>query len=277
MASLHTFHRHLFALLFIVFGTVPTWAALPNALSTTVTTEQVRAELMAHAPDGVGPGKTVWVGLRLQHQPEWHTYWKNAGDSGQPTTLSWTLPVGVLAGDIAWPIPKKLPIGNLANYGYDGTVLLPVPLTVTPDFKPSALNPELEIKLQASWLVCKQECVPQDGEFVLRLPVQGSTAMGAGAFAAAFEAQPRVLKGQSNIAIEGRSLKVSVSSLPAALQGKTLELFPEIAEVIETAAPWTQTWQGAVWTASVPIATHRSASPHTLPLVLVAEVGGQRS
>jgi len=70
---------------------------------------------------------------------------------------------------------------------------------------------------------------------------------------------------------------VSVSSLPAALQGKTLELFPEIAEVIETAAPWTQAWQGSVWTASVPIATHRSASPQTLPLVLVAEVGGQRS
>jgi len=277
MSSLISLYRLLFALLFVACSATPIWASIPNGLSTTVTTEQVRAELLAHAPDGAGPGKTVWVGLQLQHQPEWHTYWKNAGDSGQPTTLSWTLPVGVLADDIAWPVPKKLPIGNLANYGYDGTVLLPVPLTITPAFKPSALNPELEIKLQASWLVCKQECVPQDGEFVLRLPVQGSTAMAAGAFAAALQAQPKVLTGQSSIAIEGRSLKLSVNGLPAALQGKTLEFFPEIAEVIETAAPWTQAWQGAVWTASVPIATHRSASPLTLPLVLVAEVGGQRS
>jgi len=64
-----------------------------------VTTDQVRAELLAHAPDGADPGKTVWVGLQLTHQPEWHTYWKNAGDSGLPTVLEWTLPPGVSAGD----------------------------------------------------------------------------------------------------------------------------------------------------------------------------------
>ncbi len=35
-----------------------------------VQTEQVRAELVAHAPDGVGSGKTVLLGLQLQHQPD---------------------------------------------------------------------------------------------------------------------------------------------------------------------------------------------------------------
>jgi len=49
-----------------------------------VTTERVRAELMAHAPQGAEPGKTVWVGLQLKHQPHWHTYWLNPGDSGLP-------------------------------------------------------------------------------------------------------------------------------------------------------------------------------------------------
>ena len=29
---------------------------------------EVRAELLAHAPEGVGPGKPVWVGLQLAHQ-----------------------------------------------------------------------------------------------------------------------------------------------------------------------------------------------------------------
>ncbi|MBC7602156.1 MAG: protein-disulfide reductase, partial [Ramlibacter sp.] len=79
-----------------------------------VQTERVRAELMAHAPDGVEPGKQVWVGLQLKHAPEWHTYWKNSGDSGLPTHVQWTLPAGVTAGDIAWPLPKKIPIGPLA-------------------------------------------------------------------------------------------------------------------------------------------------------------------
>ena len=231
---------------------------------------------MAHAPDGVDPGKTVWVGLQLRHQPDWHTYWKNSGDSGLATSLSWTLPAGVQAGDIAWPLPVKIPIGNLANYGYDNTVLLPVPLTITPDFKPSVLKPELEVKLQASWLVCKLECVPQDGEFVLRIPVRGSTAMQGAAFDAAFRAQPQALSQAGSIAIEGRTLKVSVIGLPASLQGQTLDFFPETPEIIETAAQWTQHWQGAVWTAAVPIAKHRSGDPAVMPLVLAAKLGGER-
>ena len=66
-----------------------------------VVTERTRAELLAHAPEGIEPGKPVWVGLQLAHQPEWHSYWKNSGDSGLPTKLEWKLPAGVLAGEIA--------------------------------------------------------------------------------------------------------------------------------------------------------------------------------
>ncbi len=231
---------------------------------------------MAHAPDGIAPGQSVWVGLQLTHQPEWHTYWKNSGDSGQPTSLTWTLPAGVQAGDIAWPVPKKLPIGNLANYGYDATVLLPVPLTITPDFKPAGANPELHIKLRASWLVCKLECVPQDGEFALNLPVRGSTALNSAAFAAAFKAQPTALKPDASITLEGQHLLVAVPGLPVALQGKTLDFFPETPEIIETAAHWQQSWQGAVWTAVVPIAPQRGASPSLMPLVLAVQSGNER-
>jgi DsbC/DsbD-like thiol-disulfide interchange protein len=63
-------------------------------------------------PKGVEPGKPVWVGLQITHKPEWHTYWKNSGDSGLPTVLEWTLPAGRGAGDIAWPCPKKSPLAR---------------------------------------------------------------------------------------------------------------------------------------------------------------------
>ena len=52
-----------------------------------VKTEHVKAELIVHAPEGVQPGGKFWVGLSLEHAPHWHTYWKNSGDSGLPTTL----------------------------------------------------------------------------------------------------------------------------------------------------------------------------------------------
>jgi DsbC/DsbD-like thiol-disulfide interchange protein len=152
-----------------------TQIGLNSSNKSVLTTERVRAELLAHAPQGINTGatasqddkitpNTVWVGLQLAHQPHWHTYWKNSGDSGLPTQLTWTLPVGVMAGDIAWPAPQKIRIGSLVNYGYEGTVLLAVPLTITPAFKPSLLNSNLDIKLKAQWLVCKEECIPEEGE-----------------------------------------------------------------------------------------------------------------
>ena len=162
-------------------------------------------------------------------------------------------------------MPRKIPIGTLANYGYEGTVLLPVPLTITPDFKPSLLGSELEVKLKAPWLVCRKECIP--GRRRVR-------ADGAGAqhrrrsTPAPFEA---ALRGAAQPALgraraEGRAStatrsQVSVPGLPAALRGKTLEFFPETAEVIETAAKWTQAWDGDVWTARVPLSPQRSAQP----------------
>ncbi len=248
-----------------------------------VQTEQVRAELVAQAPDGVAPGKTVWVGLQLAHQPHWHTYWKNPGDSGLPTQLQWTLPEGVQAGDIAWPTPRRIAIGNLANLGYEGTVLLPVPLTITPAFHPSALARELDIRLAATWLVCRQECIPQEGNFVLRLPLQGSTALHQADFAAAQGSAPQPHRGSARAQVDGQALTLRVAGLPAAWQGQALNAYAESPEVLETAAlpaatdavrtgaaaqAGTQGWQDGVWTARLPLSGQRSSSPTTLPVVL---------
>ena len=107
-------------------------AALPSLApaASQVNTPQVRAELVAHAPEGVAPGKPLWLGLLIEHQAHWHTYWKNPGDSGLPTTLQWQLPAQAQAGDIQWPTPRKLPIGPLMNFGYEGRLLLPVAVTI---------------------------------------------------------------------------------------------------------------------------------------------------
>ncbi|WBY00402.1 protein-disulfide reductase DsbD family protein [Ramlibacter tataouinensis] len=267
--------RWLLAAWLLALGAATAQAQAPAAGSAVVTTDQVRAELLAHAPQGVATDQPLWLGLQLRHAPQWHTYWKNPGDSGLPTRLEWTLPPGVLAGDIQWPVPKKIPIGTLANYGYEGTVLLPVPLTVTPEFKPSPFAPELEVRLKASWLVCRLECIPQDGEFTLKVPVRGSTALHGSAFEAAFAAQPRPLapSGTStgNTAqIADGALDIRVHGLPATVRGQTLQFLPETPEVIETAGAWTQAWQGEVWTARVPLSPQRSASPQPMPVVLAA-------
>ena len=275
--------RPLIAALFILAGVMANGASAQAPGKSVVSTAQVRAELMAHAPDGADAGKTVWLGLQLTHQKDWHTYWKNSGDSGLPTTLQWTLPSGVTAGDIAWPLPKKIPIGNLANYGFDGTVLLPVPLTITPDFKAAAANNTIEVKLKANWLVCRQECIPEEGEFALTIPVKGSTAISSAAFTTAWAAQPRPMLdhtgvlSDSSVQIKGNTIELSVQGLPVALHGKTLDFFPETPEVIETAARWTQAWNGGVWRATVPLSPQRSNAPSVMPVVLAVDGQGYRA
>lgn len=249
--------------------------------SAVVQTEQVRAELVAHAPQGVAPGQAVWVGLKLAHQPQWHTYWKNPGDSGLPTTLQWTLPAGITAGAIAWPAPHSLPIGTMTNYGYDGTVLLPVPLTVGPTFQ-AGLSGDLEVKLSASWLVCRQECIPQDGNFVLRIPVQGSLAIHGADFDAAQRAAPIALGGKSEATLAANLLTLTVAGLPAGWHGKALHAYPEVGAVFETAgtpsattlagtlgaAGGAQAWKDGVWTGRFAVSDQRTENVAALAVVL---------
>jgi len=253
-------------------------AQLGSSPSAVVTTEQVRAELLAHAPDGAGPGRTVWVGLQIRHKPEWHTYWKNAGDSGLPTQLQWTLPAGVSAGEIQWPLPEKIRIGTLANYGYEGTVLLPVQLTIGPEFKPGLLSDSIDVQLDAAWLVCKTECIPEEGRFALKIPARSSTAGHGAAFDAAWRSAPTDLAtGGGTLKVDGQTLALSVPGLPTAWQGRKLSFFPETPEVIETAADWQQAWEGANWTARIPLSSQRSSSPTVMPVVLALDgLVGQR-
>ena len=72
----------------------------------------------------VEPGKTITVAVQEKMEPGWHTYWINPGDSGEPTSIEWSLPQGLSAGPILWPIPHVISVGPLAEYGYDDEVVL---------------------------------------------------------------------------------------------------------------------------------------------------------
>jgi len=102
--------------------------ALPAAAQVPGAAHHVAAELVADH-QGVAPGETIHVALRQQIQKGWHTYWRNSGDSGEPTRITWTLPAGWQAGEFTWAPPKRIAVGPLMNYGYEGEVLLPVALT----------------------------------------------------------------------------------------------------------------------------------------------------
>jgi DsbC/DsbD-like thiol-disulfide interchange protein len=124
------------------------------------------------------PGAGIYLGLHQKIIPHWHTYWVNPGDSGTATSIAWTLPEGATASDIIWPAPSRFSMGPITNYAYENDVTLLTKITV-----PARLNPGENFAVQAlvDWLVCKEECIPQQVELTLSLPVVAATAaMGAG-------------------------------------------------------------------------------------------------
>jgi thiol:disulfide interchange protein DsbD len=233
--------------LFFWIGAMTAYAQtqlLSNAkVSSVVQTQQVKASLLANVPQGIEAGQTIWLGLELRHQAHWHTYWRNPGDSGLPTELRWKLPEGLSAAPLIWPAPKLIPIGPMANFGYEDTVLLVTPIQIDKGFKPPAALTALDIQLHANWLVCKQECIPQEGDFQLSIPLKGSSVMASTAFQKALAQQAYPLKGahEARIANDGRSLQLGLAALPAELKNGPWTVFPQTANVIQNnAAPLIQ-------------------------------------
>ncbi len=241
------------------------WPLQARAAGAEVVTPQVRAELVAHAPQGLAADKTLWLGLKIEHKPHWHTYWKNPGDSGLPTSMTWTLPAGVTAGDIQWPTPSRLPIGPLMNYGYEGTLLLPVAVKLPAGWQ----GEQLDVKLQAQWLVCKDVCIPEEGEFALSIAARSATAGHGPLFESTQARLPQTRSSvQGSAEVQGTELVLKLRGLPVAWQGQPMAVFPELAGVINNAAKPQERWQGDAWTARLPLDAQRSESPQQLALVL---------
>ena len=130
-----------------------------------VATEHATVTLMSERPEVV-PGQTAWLGLRFELIPQWHVYWRNPGASGSAPVIRWTLPAGWEAGDIHWPVPKRLRVGPLTNYGYEDTVTFLVPVQIPENPLPTG---PLVITADAEWLVCRVDCIPESGRFTLAL------------------------------------------------------------------------------------------------------------
>ena len=127
--------------------------------------------------DTAKPGETVWAGVDLKMDPEWHTYWKNSGDAGMPTTIAWQLPPSVTAGDIQWPLPKKLPPVEVTTYGYEDETMLLVPLTIASN----APSGPITLTANLTWLECKDVCIPVKTSVQATLNIGSATKVSADA------------------------------------------------------------------------------------------------
>jgi thiol:disulfide interchange protein len=194
---------------------------------------KVHARLVAE-DKAVAPGGAITVALEEKIAPGWHTYWKNPGDAGAPTEIQWTLPAGWKAGAIQWPRPKRLPVGPLMDYGYEGTPWLLTTLTA-----PADASGTVTIKAAVSWLVCEKICIPEDATLTLTLPVgkQESDPAVTKDFAAARDLLPVASPWKLNYSLgDHLDLYAAAPSLAAA-HPTSADFFPATAGTIKNAAP----------------------------------------
>ena len=226
-----------------LFRMLPAMIVLGSGLSPVaaapVIAPHAEAELIA-AATAVQAGKPILVALRLRHDPEWHTYWKNPGDSGMPTRISWTLPPGFSAGPILWPVPQRIPVGPLTNYGYGGEVLLLSEITPPSTF--SGAGP-VRLAARADWLICKDICLPGGAVLDLDLDLDLKTGPAApGPWATRLEqakaALPAALSGWEASARPGANLieLTLAPGTPDAPAPTAVTFFPDQPDVIDNAA-----------------------------------------
>jgi thiol:disulfide interchange protein DsbD len=206
-----------------------------TAMAATVKAGHVQAELAAQ--NAAAPGATVYVALHQIIDPGWHTYWRNPGDSGQATSMVWTLPAGWTTGDIVWPLPRKLPIGPLMDYGYTGSVYLPVPVHVPANAKTGT---KARLTAAVHMLVCQDVCIPEDVTLSLTLPVLAGSPTPDPVFgapiSATLAAAPKAGGLDAVFAVKGDAMKLAVTG--EAIKGKDASqayFFPYDGTVIDHA------------------------------------------
>ncbi len=195
---------------------------------------RVSAELLVDAAR-VAPGDQVRIGVLFGLEPGWHIYWKNPGDAGAATELTWRAPESEI-GPLQWPAPRvyREAEGLLTTFGYEGDVLL-ANAAVVPENATGSWSLEVDV----DFVACMIECIPG------RIQLAGTIPVDVTFSPAASEIRDRFDLAASRLPRTPEALEVAVearASQGAAVAGDDFALVLEITSCRERGrdcSPWT--------------------------------------
>jgi thiol:disulfide interchange protein DsbD len=216
----------------------------------------------------VPPAQPLQTAIRIRHDKGWHSYWLNPGEAGMPTTVEWKLPPGWKHGGLGFPAPVRFLTGELASYGYEGELLLPVTITPPADFAGKA-----KLEAEISWLACSDEgCVP--GEATLSLEVAAGDANPGPAaveILAAIDLLPRPAGDALRLGVEETEKSLVLTLIPGKSAPADLsrhEAFPLTTELVDPKAEIRFAYEDGTWTATVAKSEFAPSPVKELTLVL---------
>ena len=190
--------------------------------------------MLVSGADTVTPGQSFTIALKMKFDGDWYTYWRNAGDSGEPVNIVWDLPKGVSAGPIMWPAPEVKTVGPIVSYAMGGEVWLPVKISVD-----ATVNPDraITLKAHAYFLVCDEICIPEDGALSLPMGLGASkiNEVHAAQVTAAKTKIPQAAEAIGSAKLDAGKVLFNVTNLPRNFGNPAL--FPHANPIIVHSDP----------------------------------------
>jgi thiol:disulfide interchange protein DsbD len=237
-------HLYRFALLIALLSL---FASVRSRAQTTASAPHLSVQL-AVPPAQIYPGQNFTAGLYFKLDPGWHVYWINAGDSGEPPAMHWTLPTGITADAIQFPAPKRLPLGPLMDFGYENEVLFPIPIHIASNFK--STDPTVKLGGKVTWLVCREVCLPGKADLSVDRPALANAPATPSTVAADQQLISRFQDTLPQPLPAGYNAKFQTTPAGFKLVVQTgrsersAEFFPFDQNIIANAAPQPATFQG---------------------------------
>jgi thiol:disulfide interchange protein DsbD len=223
------------------------------------------------------PGQTFWIGLELTMAPGWHTYWKNPGDAGMATKVTWTLPPEVGVGPIQWPAPRRLEeTGNgvtVVSFAYEDRVVLPMKATVSASAQPGTT---LTLDGQVDWVECKDVCVKQRAPVRVQVLVAPEPVVNADADPVLAQARAAVPSTEPAPVLHASAkgdrliLRIEPSGTPLPT---SIQFIPVERGIIDLAAPQSITRNGQALQLTLTRSPYAQQPPARLTGLLVADPG----
>jgi DsbC/DsbD-like thiol-disulfide interchange protein len=213
------------------------------------------------------------LGLLFHLDPGWHIYWQNAGDSGEPPKVIWSLPAGFSAGPIEWPAPKRLGSGTIIDYGYEDQVLLAAPIRAPMNFDYEGRQ-SVQLAADVKYIVCREVCIPGKAHLTLSLPITNAAQSN--------EWHELFVRTRKQLPVHAPagwkiSARAAQDSLVIAVAGdgqpRSASFFPLDVNIIENSAPQNLATDKNGFHLTVKMSDQRTGQPGRLRGVLVLNGG----
>jgi thiol:disulfide interchange protein len=158
----------------------------------------------------IGNESEIFLVVRFNLDKDWHTYWINPGDSGDPASFNWDLPEGFNISKPIWPTPELIPYPPLTTFGYTDELKLLFKLSL-----PKQFDPINKFSVKSKWLVCADVCIPQEGKvnFVLSKGSNNDFSIQNILISEVRSSIPKTLKQKISSKIESGILTLNLSDI----------------------------------------------------------------